>query len=198
MGYVDEKIIEAMNQYKTQEHGDIYSGLYLKEQLFKFERQELYGGKFSVMIPECFTDMSLEHAKIKYPSEQRPKVIKTNEDGDINFAFQFMEEVDFETKFVKEAKDGLYNIIKRLQPANVFYESVEETIGETMVGWFAFKSHGIDCKIFQLMYCMPIGGKFLQGIFNCKYTDSNLWKPVFLQVMRSIQDNAEEGENAHA
>lgn len=198
MEYTDEKIIEAMNQYKSQEHGDIYSGIYLKEQLFAFERQELYDGKFSVMIPKTFIDMPLEHAKIKYPSEQRPKVIKTNEDGDINFTFQYLEEVDFETKFVKEAKDGLYNIIKRVQPANVFYESKEEPVGDTLVGWFEFKSHGIDCKIYQLMYCMPIGGKLLQGIFNCKYSDSKLWKPVFLQVMKSIQDNAVKEENAHA
>ncbi len=192
MEYTDEKIIEVMNQYKTREHGDIESGIYLKEQLFRFERQEFYDGKFSVMIPTSFTDMSLQNAKIKYPSEQRPKIIKTNEDGDINFTFTLLEDVDFETKFVKEARDGLYNIIKRLQPANVFYESKEEEIGDTLAGWFEFKSHGLDCKIYQLMYCMPIGGKLLQGLFNCKYSDSRLWKPVFLQVLKSIQDHTEK------
>ncbi|BCJ92613.1 hypothetical protein acsn021_01820 [Anaerocolumna cellulosilytica] len=196
MDYADEKIIEAMNQYKTGEHGDIETGIYLKEQLFQFERQEFYDGKFSVMLPADFKDMPLEAAKFKYPSEQRPKIIKTNEEGDINFTFNLLEEVDFETKFVKEAKDGLYNIIKRLQPANVFYESKEEEIADTLVGWFEFKSHGLDCKIYQLMYCMPIGGKMLQGIFNCKYADSKLWKPIFLQVMKSIQDNTKEEQDA--
>lgn len=196
MEYTDEIIIKGMNQYKTEQHGDIEKGIYLKEQLFKFEREEYYDGKFSVMIPTSFKDMPLEYAKIKYPSEQRPKIIKTNEEGDINFTFNLLEEVDFETKYVKEAKDGLYNIIKRVQPANVFYESKEEVVEDKLVGWFDFKSHGLDCKIYQIMFCIPIGGKMLQGIFNCQYTDFKLWKPVFIQVMKSIRDNTKEEKNA--
>ena len=194
MEYADEKIIEAKNQYTKGLHGDIYSGIYLKGELFKFERQELFDSKMSVMLPISFIDMPLKYAKIKYPSENRPEIIKMNEEGDINFGFSLID-VDFETKYVKEAKDGLYNVIKKIQPANVFYESKEEPVGDTLVGWFDFKSHGIDCKIYQFMFYIPIGGKLFQGIFNCKYSESALWKPVVLQVIHSIVDlTKKEGE----
>jgi len=187
MKYADESIIESMNQYKKNQYGDIYSGIYIKEELFQFERRELFDGRMSVMLPVKFIDMPLEYAKIKYPSEQRPKIIKMSEDGGVNFTFDLLD-VDFETKFVKEARDGVFHIIKSIQPANVFYESKEEQVGDTLAGWFDFKSHAMDGKIYNIMYCMPIGGKFLQGIFNCTFTDSRLWKPIALQVINSIQD----------
>lgn len=215
MAYEDELVIEAMNGYKSGERGDIFKGVYLKEELFEFERQELFEGKMSIMLPKKFTDMPLEYAKIKYPSEQRPEVIKMNELGSINFAFSMID-VDLTNQMVKEVKDGMRMLIKRVQPANVFIDSKEETIGTVSadkiteeerdirrdsnimnnnnltVGWFDFKSHGIDDKLYQVMYCVPIGGKMMQGIFNSIYNDSMLWKPIVLQVIRSIQDLTKE------
>ena len=38
------------------------------------------------------------------------------------------------------------------------------------------------------MYLLPIGGKFLHGIFNCPLSEVDLWKPVVLQVIHSIED----------
>jgi hypothetical protein len=239
MAYEDEAIITAMNGYKTNERRDIYKGVYLNEELFEFERQELFDGKMSIMLPKKFTDMPPEYAKIKYPSEKRPGVIKMNELGSINFAFSLLD-YNLSNQMVKEVKDGMRTIIKRIQPANVFIDSKEEVIGETVldtdvtseavsgsstskednseskednsnskevissapdttltVGWFDIKSHGLDDKLYQFMYCAPIGGKMMQGIFNCIYKDSVLWKPIVLQVIRSMIDLTKEAdENA--
>ena len=38
------------------------------------------------------------------------------------------------------------------------------------------------------MYLLPIGRKFLHGIFNCPLSEVDLWKPVVLQVIHSIED----------
>lgn len=187
MEYTDEVFIRAMNKHKAEQQGDIYSSVFIREEIFEFERQMLFQEKMSIMLPKKFFDMPLELAKIKYPMEQRPQIIKTNEIGDINFTFSLLEE-KLENNQVEKVKDGLVLILKRAYPANIFYENKIEKKKDKIIGWFDFKSHGIDQKLYNLMYLLPIEGKFLHGIFNCPLSEVDLWKPVVLQVIHSIED----------
>ena len=68
---------------------------------------------------------------------------------------------------------------------NTYYEKKAEPLGENKIGWFDFKSHGLDHNV---MYCTPIDGKMLHGIFNSPIELAEVWKPVVLQVMQSICD----------
>lgn len=190
MGFIDEQIIEQMNKYKKEEYGDIYSGIYIKEELYRFEEQHLFEDRVSVMLSVSFTDMKPNIAKAKYPSEQRPQVIKTNMDCSVNFAFSILE-VPLETALVKYIKNAFYNIIKNAQPANVFYENKEEEINNTMIGWFDYKSYAINSQIYNFVFITPIDGKIFHGIFNCLFEDAENWKPVILQVMHSIKELAQ-------
>jgi hypothetical protein len=186
MDYADDKIIEAMNSYKKEEYGSMETGIYIKEELVEFEPILLYDGKVKIKIPKSFEDMPQKLAEIKYPNQQRPQIIKTNNTGDINFTFNMLDAV-FETQYVKEARDSFKDLIKQVQPSGVFYEEGEEPIADTLLGWFDFKSHAIGGKLYNIMYCMPVDGKMLQGIFNCKYEDAKLWKPVMLQMLFGIE-----------
>lgn len=198
MSYADEQIIEALNSYKKKQYGDIETGIFIKEELYEFNRQEFFDGKMSVMLPNKFIDMPLELAKMKYPMEQRPQVIKMNEQSDINFTFSILE-VELKSENVQELNEGFYHIIKKAQPANVFYEKKLEEMKDTVAGWFDFKSHGLDQKLYNLMYCIPIEGKLLHGIFNSPIQDAEAWKPIVLQVIHSIKDlTTIKGEKQHA
>lgn len=55
-------------------------------------------------------------------------------------------------------------------------------------GWFDFKSHGVDENIYNIMYCLPIGGKAMHGVFDCPITAAELWKPCVLEVIRLMKD----------
>ena len=90
MAYEDEKIIKAMNAYKKGTYGSIQEGFFIKEELVTFEKEWLFDKKMQIMLPTSFTDMPMEQAKLKYPMEQRPQVIKTNEETDINFTFSLI------------------------------------------------------------------------------------------------------------
>lgn len=192
MSYSDEKIIEAFNSYKKEQHGDIYSGVFIKEELYQFERQELFEGKVSIMLPDNFVDMPPELARIKYPMEQRPQIIKMNEDGSINFTFSFLD-IDVKNENLPEVIESLYMVIRNTQPANIFYEKKVEEINDTLsVGWFDYKSHGIDQKIYNLMYCIPMNGQLLHCVFNSPLQEVDTWKPIVLQVIHSIENAAEK------
>ena len=192
MEYLDEPIIEALNNYKTATTGDIYSGVYIKERKYEFSSQELFNGKFCVYLPITFVDMPAEIAKIKYPSEQRPQIIKTNKSGCINFTFSLLDIVTEKDK-IASVKTTIRNVIKKVQPSNVFYEDVTEPLGNSYISWFDYKSYAVDNQIYNLVYTTLVDNRVLHGVFNCINEEGQLWKPIALQVIRSIRE-CSEGE----
>src|ERR1044071_9441371 len=49
--------------------------------------RQLLKGKVTMMVPEGFVEMGDSLMKLKYPYEQRPKLVYTNENGTINITF---------------------------------------------------------------------------------------------------------------
>jgi len=147
MEYQDEKMIKAMNQGKAVLNGDIYTGINMKGVLLKFREEVLFEERMRVMLPVNFSDMDEKIAKLKYLMEQRPHVIKTNEQASIDFTFNLLD-VELISKQVSSLIDVFYNTIKSVHPSNIFYEKKTEVLEQFSVGWFDFKSHGVDAKIY--------------------------------------------------
>lgn len=144
----------------------------------------------SILLPVSFVDMPQKIARLKYPSEQRPQIIKTDLLGSTNFAFNLFDKA-IKPVQMQSAADGMKSILKKVNPANIFYESGTEPLGETMLSWFEFKGHGIDTQIYYIVFLTSIGGKLMHGIFNCAVADMEAWKEAAFQVIRSIQDRTE-------
>lgn len=186
MGYFDEQIIEQLSAHKKGVQGDIENGMYIREELYQFQKTELFEKKMSIMLPESFVDMPLERAKLKYPMEQRPQIIKMNETGDINFTFSFVEQ-QMKDNQVEQVMQLFKRVIKNAQPSNVFNEECVEQINGSTVGWFDYVSNGYDKKLFNMMYVLAVDGRLVHGVFNCALEDAANWRFAALQVMRSIE-----------
>ena len=50
MEYTDEVFIRAMNKHKAEQQGDIYSGVFIREEIFEFERQMLFQALLFLMV----------------------------------------------------------------------------------------------------------------------------------------------------
>lgn len=187
MQYTDEIITKKMNEHKTGVSGTIEENLIINEQEFTFERVSLFENKMSLMLPETFADMPLEAAKLKYPMEQRPQIIKTSEDTKINFTFSLIEQ-PLKNEQVKETVQFFKKVLKTAKPDIHFIEEKLETVDTKTLGWFDFISNGYDQKIYNLMYFVPIDGKLMHGIFNCPQKEITNWKTVILQVMQTIKE----------
>ena len=118
-----------------------------------------------------------------------------------SYPFSSSLENDFENWFndVAKKKEELHEvaktfeiIIKKTNPANVFYEKNTENIGNLRLSWFDFKGYAIDCQIYYIYYVTSIGGNLLHGIFSCVTTDVEAYKEVAFLVIKSIQDLSEE------
>jgi hypothetical protein len=193
---VDDQDMEiAGNRAEKEEakYKDIYAGEVRcgREVLF-FERVGLYEDQFSVMLPKAYTNLPRSMAKLKYPMENRPAVIKTNDDTSVNFAFGYHKQALSEAQVESVAK-SLKSGLGRLSPGTRFFDT---QILDTEVGvkfsCFDFLTTALDMDMYQLFGFVPVHGRFLHVIFNAPATLMRAWKPVAIQVLGSIRDTEQE------
>lgn len=191
MDFLDEEIMEFRKSAKKSKYNSLETGMYIKDRLIHFKETHVLSDKVSVMLPEGLTDMPLGMAKIKYPSEQRPQVIKTSDDGTVNFTFSLYD-TEFNERQIEDALGQFKAVIRKVNPAFIFYDFVVES--DKALGWFDFKSYGLDEQIYNVMYILPVEGKLMHGIFNCLYRDILEWKEAVHQIMMSVTDLTQKKE----
>jgi hypothetical protein len=186
MEYYDEKIVAARHIKRRDEYGDIESGLYIKDELIKFEKKLICRGKLEVMLPENFVPMLPEIAEIKYMSGERPEEIYMSIDTSVNFTFNYIQDLEPESD-MRLAVGFIKHIIKSYHSDYVFYSESEEVEKDVIINWFDFKSFGIDDPAYNIMYLANIENKLLQGTFSCLYNEKDEWKRVALEVIKSVK-----------
>ena len=138
MGHIDESIVEGLNAHKKGSYGNIEDGFYVKEEKITFKRVSLFDGRMSVMMPETFIDLPQAIVKLKYPSEQRPKIIKSTKDGGTNLTFNLVDEVTLLEEDVTYLTDSMKNGLKAVNPAlNIGEEGIME-VADATLSWFEF------------------------------------------------------------
>lgn len=190
--FFDEKILEYRRRARKEKFSSLETGMYIKDELVQFERREIFQNKMSIMLPASFVKMPSNLAKIKYTSEQRPQMIWTSLDTTVNMGFSMLD-VTVYPEQIKVLQGQAKEVLKRLNPAFVFYESkIEE---DRHLGWFEFKSYGIDENVYNLMFISIVEEKMTNGVFNCKYNDALEWRDAARQMMYSIRDISGEDHN---
>ncbi|MDE6950939.1 MAG: hypothetical protein K2P64_08495, partial [Lachnospiraceae bacterium] len=137
-----------------------------------------------------FGDLPPDIVKVKYTSQQRPQVIKTSLDTTVNLGLSMMD-IEIYGEQIRTLRNQAQEALKRLNPAFVFYDSKVET-KNVPLGWFEFKSYGLDTDVYNLMFISQIENKMLHGIFNCDYDDALEWREAARQMMYSITDLSKE------
>lgn len=184
----DEKILDFINEMeKRKEKRDIHTGpIKIGNRYYEFEETDFFDEKLKMYIPKDFEDMPEEVRKFKYPSESRPEIIKCNEDGSITFTLNVIDS-PLDEERVGELKDGMKMIIKKTNPANVFYEDGIIKVNSKNVGFFEFKSSAIDDFIYNLMFFLEFQEKTLMGTFSCLYKDYKEWRDIAFKVIDTIK-----------
>ena len=185
---IDEKILDFINdQEAAEKRRDICNGeIKIAGIYYEFEQKEFFDEKFKIYMPNNFDDMPEKDRKLKYPSENRPKIIKSNDDGTINFTLSIIESPLSEDS-VEELKDGMMMIVKKTNPVNVFYENGILEVNEKNIGFFEYKSSAIDDYIYNVMYFLEFQEKTLMGTFCCRYDDYEEWRDVIFEVLKKIE-----------
>ena len=185
--YIDEKVIKARNEAKKDKYYTIDYELTINGNVLSFSKKELFNSLFSIVLPDQFIIMDSEVAKTKYPSEFRPKLIYTNENGDVNFTFSYLDSA-LHASQINTMIEDLQAIQKRLNPANVFLETGSIKSVNRNVGFFTFRSYCFDDDIYNTMFITNINDLLLLGSFNCMYSQRYSWEPLVKQMIATIND----------
>lgn len=188
MEYIDEKIIPLKMEQKELIPMSLETGYYINGILEKFIRTELFEEKLTAILPASFVDMPMQIRELKYPSSARPQRIKTNLEGNVNFAFSILDNPG--SLSGKEAANNFRMVLSRTNPAMNFYEFVTEDTQEGMeVTCFDFTSFGMDDQIYHQMCLAADKGKIIQGVFCCPERSRYDWKDAAKEVFLNLELN---------
>ncbi|MBN1051965.1 hypothetical protein DV092_07805 [Clostridium botulinum] len=185
---VDEKILDFINAAEEKElRKNITNGLVkINNKFYEFEETEFFDGALKMYIPNTFEDMSMEARKLKYPSESRPEIIKSNDDGSICITLNVINS-KLDEEHVEEVKDLMKGFIKKTNPSNIFYKDGLLEVNSKNVGFFEFKSYAVDDSLYNISFFLEFEGKTFMGTFSCPYNECKEWRDVAFQFIRTIK-----------
>lgn len=187
--HMDEQIRKVINDLEEQEeyvNQNIYEGVTINEQYYEFEEQSFFDNQIKIHIPTIFEDMPPNFARIKYPSEDRPKVIKTDSTGSINITLSVIPN-SIENEDIPEVRDGVKAMLRKLNPSYLFIDEGVETVEEKLVAFMEFKSPTIGQPLYQRRFFLEMDGNIVMGVFSCRFDEAMAWKPIAHQVMKSVR-----------
>lgn len=207
--FFDEQIIDMINQSEQKtaasisnqsesaekaeenvtadpEKQSIDTGIKILGRWIYFERQPLAKETITMMLPKDFVPMSPDIARKKYPSEQRPETIFTDETGTINLMFQYMEGEESNTT-IESFRNRIFGMMKRVNPGIKEREmGVVDAAGE-QIAYVEFSNPVMDGKLYNLMFYLAVKGRPLMGSFSCRTKEMKYWRSAAFEMMQSIE-----------
>jgi hypothetical protein len=194
---MDEQIARmATAQLRAENPRSIKDGeIMLNERFYDFEKVSLFEDKLRVYLPTDFTDMPEEFVRVKYPNSDRPKIIKSDERGAATFTFNILES-PLDKNILPRLASEAETMLRRLNPAWIFFEQEEEGEQNPNVGSFSYKSAAADGTVYNLMFFAAADGKTMMGTFSCPYGEHEAWEKVLPEILSLIETGGEEEQNA--
>lgn len=198
MACLDEKIIPGRLALRKQSHQNIYDEtVYAGEDTLHFIPTELFDGKAAVMLPASFLDMPDLLAEVKYPSVQRPQIIKMNQTGAVNFCFNLFES-PIERAQVEPVCLSFRSALQKSRPSLMQMGQETKRLADADISWFEFRSYSLSDQIYNLLFVTSIGGKLMNGAMNCPANIAKEWKPIMRQVVQTIEDHTNDNKREEA
>lgn len=191
--HMDEQIRYIINQAEEQEQinsQNIYEGVTIDDKYYEFHEVGFFDDKMKLYIPTSFFDMPAELAAMKYPSSDRPQIIKTDDTGSINITLNLIPN-NIEDEQIPVVKEGVKVFLSRTNPSYLFLEEGVKTIEEKTVSFFEFKSPTLDNPLFNLMFFVELEHNVIMGVFNCLYREHMAWRPIAQQIIESVRIGAD-------
>ena len=185
----DENFIYAMGEQDEQPKPEINIAdgyVIVGEEKIIFSRKFLLDKKFSIIMPETFKLMSKAVADIKYPSINRPDFIYTNEKSTVNFSFSHKPD-EAPNEAIPEIKDVVEPLAMRMFPASSVIDSDAFEANGRNIAYYDFIAPALDDDIYTLTFMFSLEGRVVLGGCNCPAGDMDDWKPIFLQMLGSLE-----------
>ena len=141
--YSDRTILALKQKYreKQSEYQTAEKEMLLGTDMVALQREVLFNGKCSILLPDILKDMDDRERIIKYRNRNRPQVIKTDREGDASMTFSLLSITEEDEKEgVRERLGRIRDNMQKVWKQNVFYDKGVEEAGGTTVAWMDFKA----------------------------------------------------------
>ena len=184
--YYDKQIIPLKVRSSEAESMSLDTGYYIEGRLETFSKGQYFDDLLSIHIPESFIDMPDEIKEIKYPTNFRPEIIKTNFAGDVNLSISLLKVG--EDMEIKTLVTDFRNLLAKAHNGIKFLE-YDEFDNDCCVKMYCFDFiiPGIDERIYHKTGLGKIGRETVQVMFNCREPLSWTWKKAVNDILQNIK-----------
>ena len=184
--YYDKQIIPLKVRSSEAESMSLDTGYYIEGRLETFSKEQYFDDLLSIYIPESFIDMPDEIKEIKYPTNFRPEIIKTNLAGDVNLSISLLKVG--EDMEIKTLVTDFRNLLAKAHNGIKFLEYDEfDNDGFVKMYCFDFIIPGIDERIYHKTGLGKIGRETVQVMFNCREPLAWTWKKAVNDILQNIK-----------
>lgn len=150
------------------------------------EEREILEGRVRMLMPRSFEPMSEERMKVKYPNENRPAVVLTNETGTVNIAFSHTG-APMKPKELDEARKAMDKAFHRMYPSAKWFRSEIADINER--AWFVLelRTPALDSEIRNIMLGSSLDDRMFLISINMTEELEEEWLPDARRMMESIK-----------
>lgn len=190
----DKIILGMRNGGRKEAHKSIYDEYtVIGNTRYLFDWCTVVHRRIHIMLPTEFVDLPLEIAKLRYPSEDRPQIIKSSIDSLINFAFLYGQDLQKEDDVVLASR--VYAAaIHQINPSSEFQRSgtwYRDKKEGRLASWYEFLSPAFGERVYSRHAFLSVEGKLLQVVFNCPESRADDWKEVLPSIMVSTYSELE-------
>jgi hypothetical protein len=138
-----------------------------------------------ISLPSFFKKMDSKLLETKYPPNNKPSEVYTNDEATINVAFKKTEQPLDEQNVFSDGKKLEQQLTSNAKIELVSSEEIK--INGNSIHVFSFYSKAIDTKIYNIMFVFSLKGKMVIGSFNCIDTLQAQWQKVAFNIIYSIK-----------
>ena len=150
------------------------------------ERRSLLDRKLSVLVPRSFTEMGPVMLQAKYPSQNRPSPVLTNESGAVNIAINYTNS-RVKPKELRAAFNVIRAQLRNAYPTAQWYTSELTTIHGQAFFRMDFRTPAVDTEVRNIMVGTILEGRLLLISFNTTRELEDTWAPIGEAIVASIE-----------
>ncbi|MBN8854038.1 MAG: hypothetical protein BGO55_06585 [Sphingobacteriales bacterium 50-39] len=152
----------------------------------KLKSISLFDGRIELKVPKRMAEMSDEMWALKYRSRERPPMVLTDDDGEVNLLASGTRQQATESQMT-DFVDFQMDQLKKQRSDLVILDHGVKTVNEKNVGFFKFFSTAADQKVFNYYFFIIVEGKVVLFTFNCIDKLRNDWEDTADKIVASLK-----------
>lgn len=142
-------------------------------------------GRLSLLIPDGFTVMTDDLLRVKYPTDNRPTLVYTNENGSVNVAINHTQN-RMAMSQLDEARQAMEAAFQKVHPTAKWYEKGPKTINGRDWQTLNLETTAIDTQIRNMMVFTSSDNRMLMTSVNITKELEGQWLKAGEAIVESL------------